>query len=205
MAATGTGGGQDVPGDDRPGDDAPGNDAPGDDRPDRLHQIRVQYDTGEDRLLLRLATVQRREFRIWITRRVLISLWPVLMKALEAQVGSEAAASGTVARRAVMAMQSEAAAQGADFATRYQEADLDPVLGTEPLLPVRLQWAHKADGGVSLVFHDKAGRVVPINLGGLLVHNLVRLVARVAERAQWGLDLALPSPDLPETTGGALH
>jgi len=201
MATTGAGDGEGPAGPDETGQrstpDAPAT--------DRLHQIRVQYDSGEDRLLLRLATVNRREFRIWITRRVLASLWPVLLKALEAQAGREPAASGDAARHAVMAMQSEAAAQGADFQTRYRESDLEPVLGPEPLLPVRLQWAQKADGGLTLVFHDKAGRAVPINLGHLLIHNVARLLVRVTGQAQWGLDLALPSLDLPGVAGGAVH
>ena len=45
----------------------------------RLHQLKVEYRPEEDRLLMRLATDTGAEVLLWLTRRCIARLWPVLL------------------------------------------------------------------------------------------------------------------------------
>lgn len=172
---------------------------------DSLHQLRVQYVAEHDRLMLRIATVQRQEFRIWLTRRLVKRLWPHLVGALAQQIPPTAASEP--AKEAVMAFQHEQAAQAADFKSDYQEEGLTPALGPEPMLPVKLNCQPRQEGGATLVFDDESGRRVPLNLGAALLHNVIRLIADVAGRAEWDLALERPSaaPAGVPDKGGAVH
>jgi len=51
----------------------------------QLHQIQISYVPTEDRLVLRLNTRARHEFRFWMTRRYVIILWKAIMDMLQAQ------------------------------------------------------------------------------------------------------------------------
>ena len=43
----------------------------------------MEYVAEEDRLLLRVQTVDHNEFLVWLTRRYVKQLWPLLVKLLE--------------------------------------------------------------------------------------------------------------------------
>ena len=45
----------------------------------QLKQMNVGYDRAQDRILLRLSTDQDTEYRMWLTRRMLIGMWPGLV------------------------------------------------------------------------------------------------------------------------------
>ncbi len=44
----------------------------------QLHQLTVKYVPTEDRLLLRIGTTAKTEYRLWLTRRFVAALWPSL-------------------------------------------------------------------------------------------------------------------------------
>ena len=45
----------------------------------RLHQLKLDFIPEQDRLLLRVSTDTRLEVRLWLTRRILRLLWPLLV------------------------------------------------------------------------------------------------------------------------------
>ena len=49
----------------------------------RIDQLQLRFDAEQDRLLLRVNTADREEFRLWLTRRMVARLWPALRSALE--------------------------------------------------------------------------------------------------------------------------
>jgi hypothetical protein len=49
----------------------------------RLHQIKIDYVSEQDRLLMQLATSDANEVRMWMTRRFVKVLWPLLIKLAE--------------------------------------------------------------------------------------------------------------------------
>ena len=49
----------------------------------RLHQLKVDYDAEQDRLLMLVATTEEIELRLSLTRRFVKLLWPLLVKLAE--------------------------------------------------------------------------------------------------------------------------
>ena len=59
-----------------------------------IHQLSVTYLPEEDRILARINTTAGEEMRLWLTRRLMLGLWPLLSKLmtghllrLEAEIG----------------------------------------------------------------------------------------------------------------------
>jgi hypothetical protein len=160
--------------------------------PDSLRQLSFRYLKHEDRLLLSIGTVNRREFQIWITRRVASLLWPVLIKGLESQVPAQAAPGP--ARTAMMAFQQEQAAKQADFSKKYDAEGMDQVLDA-PMLPLNVRWNLRKNGGATLTFESKDDLAIPINLSPSLLHNFSRVFSDAIKKDDGGLDVQLPMQD----------
>lgn len=171
--------------------------------PDSLRQLSFRYLKHEDRLLLCIGTANRREFRIWITRRVASLLWPVLIKGLESQVPAQAAPGP--ARTAMMAFQQEQAAKMADFSKKYDAEGLEPVLDA-PMLPLNVRWSLRQNGSATLTFEGADDLAIPINLSPALLHNFSRVFADAIKKVEWGIDVQLPMQEAADQTPtGQVH
>ena len=158
--------------------------------PDSLNQLSFRYVKHEDRLLLCIGTKGRKEFRIWITRRVATMLWPVLIKGMEHQVPAQAAPGP--ARKAVMAFQQEQASKQADFKRKYDSEGLEPVLES-PLLPVNVRWGLRKNGSAILTFEGQDELAIPITLSPVLLHNFARVFSSAVNKVDWGVEFNLPT------------
>ncbi len=90
----------------------------------RIHQINATFMEAEDRILLRLNTTHKEEFRIWLTRRIMRKLAGDLGGAERRLLGLENPDSGYVApgARAIQEFQREARTADVDFGERFQES-----------------------------------------------------------------------------------
>lgn len=171
--------------------------------PDGLRQLSFRYLKHEDRLLLCVGTVNKREFQIWITRRVATLLWPVLLKGLESQVPAQA--TDGPARTAVMAFQQEQAAQQADFSKKYDPEGLEQVLDA-PMLPLNVRWALRKNGSATITFEGQGDVAMPLNLSPALLHNFARVFAGAVNKVEWGVEFQLPTPSADEQSpSGQVH
>ena len=59
----------------------------------RLHQLKIEFDAGQDRLLMRVSTASSEEALLWLTRRGVLRLWPLLVGVAEAEPQIAARAS----------------------------------------------------------------------------------------------------------------
>lgn len=93
----------------------------------RIHQINATFMEAEDRILLRLNTTHKEEFRIWLTRRIMRKLAGDLGGAERRLLGLENPDSGYVApgARAIQEFQREARTADVDFGERFQESRRD--------------------------------------------------------------------------------
>ena len=48
----------------------------------QIHQMSVTYLPEQDRILMRINTTEGEEMRMWLTRRLMVGLWPLLSKLL---------------------------------------------------------------------------------------------------------------------------
>ncbi|KPJ80691.1 MAG: hypothetical protein AMJ58_07785, partial [Gammaproteobacteria bacterium SG8_30] len=73
----------------------------------KLRQIQVRYLPDQDRILLRMNGAESEEYRMWVTRRYLAVLWPMLARFVAAEPIVQQARPET--RRAVLDFQREKA------------------------------------------------------------------------------------------------
>lgn len=184
---------------------------------DALQQINIRHEATEDRLLLRLRTAADGETSLYLTRRFVARLWPALVKTLGADP-AVAAQVDPAARSAVMAFRHEHAVAKSDFSRPYQEpagkpAPTRPEKGRDspagpqsaeaepdapsPLevkgeLAVTCQIQASGRERATLIFKTTKKKSVTVDLTLDMLHGFCRLLQQAADKAAWGLSLALP-------------
>lgn len=158
----------------------------------RLHQLKIEFRPEEDRLLVRLATDTGAEVLLWLTRRCVKRLWPVLLNMAQAAPDVVVQANPE-ARKALVGLQHEKAIRQANFSTPYAETARERPLGAEPLLVARIQPRRDAQGRHVLGLLPAAGQGVHVTLDENLLHGLMKLLQNAVAKSDWELDLALPA------------
>ena len=85
----------------------------------RLHQLKVDYDAEQDRLLMLVATSEGVELRLSLTRRFVKLLWPLLVKLAEEASPRIRTQANPEARKALLGLEHEHAVSKADFSKPY--------------------------------------------------------------------------------------
>src|SRR2546430_15266101 len=93
----------------------------------KLHQLKVEYDAEQDRLVMLVATSEAVELRLALTRRFVKLLWPLLVKLAEEASPRIRTQANPEARKALLGLEHEHAGSKADFSKPY-----DRVPGATP-------------------------------------------------------------------------
>ncbi len=167
-----------------------------------IHQLQVAFDAAEDRLLLRVTTTAQEEFRVFLTRRFVKGLWPLLVNTIASKVAVKAPVAE--ARREVMAFEHEKALSETDFKTPFQEPPKEAPrrmpLGNAPYLATQGQ-VRLVDGVFKLALNPAQGQGIEIGLDDRLMHSMCRLIEQAARNAEW--DLPQFAPVQSASTGEA--
>ena len=165
-----------------------------------IHQLQVAFDATEDRLLFRLTTTAQEEFRVFLTRRFVRGLWPLLHKTIDSKVAVKAPQAES--RREVIAFEHEKAVSATDFRTPFQEPAPETPrsfpLGQTPYVAaqgnVRLEGA-----SFKLALNPVQGQGIEIGLDDRLMHSFCRLLEQAIRSADWDLPfLSGPNAHPPE-------
>ena len=163
-----------------------------------IHQLQVAFDATEDRLLFRLTTVAGEEFRVFLTRRFVKGLWPLLIKTIDSKVAVKAPIAE--ARREVMAFEHEKAVRETDFKTPFQEpppqAPRQFPLGEAPYVATQGN-IRLVDGVFKLALNPASGQGIEIGLDDRLMHSLCRLIEQSTRSADWDLPFFGNTPAQP--------
>ena len=165
----------------------------------QLHQIQIQFVPREDRILLRIKTTDKSEFRFWMTRRYVKLLWPVVVKMLEADQQIQLQ-ENQAAKSAVLSFQHEKALQKGDFATQFSEDSSNLPLGETPILLAKIQLKRRNDGGNLLCMHPEKGEGIDLGLNEVLLHSFSKLLADAVSVSDWDIDLKISSEITGEET-----
>ena len=158
----------------------------------QLKQMNVGYDRAQDRILLRLSTDQDTEYRMWLTRRMLIGMWPGLVGLVQ-NTPMARQQSDPEAKKAVMEFQREQALRQATFDAPYEGDKLAPAIPGEPFLVWGIQMRGAEGGGHDINFLPKEGQGVHVRLQDSMLHAFVKLLQDVARVTDWNVSLALPA------------
>jgi hypothetical protein len=161
----------------------------------KLQQLKVDYSAEQDRLLMLIATSDGAELRLWLTRRYVKLLWPLLVKLAEEASPRIRTQANPEARKALLGIEHEQAVSKADFSKVYEKKSRATPLGEEPLLLGRIQTGHDRKGRPVLALHPANGQGVTLTLDAVLLHSVCRLLQAAVKKSGWDVELKLPGPD----------
>lgn len=157
----------------------------------QLDQIQITFVAGEDRMLLRVSTQDRAEFRCWLTRRFVKAIRPGLQQALAAHPRIQHQVD-PLARQELLRFEHEVARQNSDFATPYKDGARALPLGAAPVLLTRGQLRPQDGGGITLCLAPEQGGGIDLALNPTLLHSFVALLDQALLATDWDLAPGLP-------------
>jgi hypothetical protein len=178
-----------------------------------IHQMSVTYLPEQDRVLMRVNTTEGEEMRLWLTRRLMVGLWPLLTKMLTAHLlklegaGASLETADETLRRMLAEFRKEEFLQHADFDTPFQEGQTRLPLGEEPLLVTDVDATPMASGPLRLSFNerppggDAKPRSFQMEMEPRLMQGLMHLLEQALGQSQWREAFVAPL-EAPEVAGG---
>jgi hypothetical protein len=164
----------------------------------RLHQLKVDYDAEQDRLLMLVATNDGVEVRLTLTRRFVKLLWPLLVKLAEEASPRIRTQANPEARKALLGLEHEHAVSKADFSKPYDATSHATPLGEKPLLLARIQTGHDRNGQPIVALHPSDGQGITLTFDSVLLHSLCRLLQAAVKKSDWDMELKLPGTEAQE-------
>jgi hypothetical protein len=158
----------------------------------RLHQLKVDYEPESDRLLMQIATSEPSEVRLWLTRRFVKLLWPLLVGLAEEASPRIRSQANPEARRALLGLEHEEAVTRADFSRPYDSGLHALPLGEAPILLSRIQTRRDRDGQPVVALHPSHGQGVTLTFDSVLLHSMCRLLQTAVKKSDWDMELKLP-------------
>ena len=155
-----------------------------------ISQLQMSYSAEEDRILLRINTTSRDEFRFWLTRR----FSQLIIKALKVHCDADpdiSTQSTVDAKQAVQSYKQEAANTQGTFNQSFEQSESYP-LGESPMLAHKL--VYKVEGEKMNMFIEPVnGSGINLNLDSKLNFNIIKLLRTANDNAKWYLDFEEPA------------
>ena len=164
-----------------------------------IHQLSVTYQPEQDRILARVNTTAGEEMRLWLTRRLMVGLWPLLSNMMTGHLlrleaaGTSLDAADDEMKKMLADFRRQEFLQHADFETPYQDQQPRLPLGAEPLLVTDVDAAPLPGGRLRLSFNegvrDPAGtepRRFQMEMEPRLMQGLLHLLEQALGQARWG-------------------
>lgn len=171
----------------------------------KLHQIKIEFDAEQDRLRLRVSTVDGQEALLWLTRRCVLRLWPLLVGGAEASPQVATRAADPEVKKALLEFQHEKAISQAQFGKQYEDVPRARPLGDDPLLVTKLQRRAAPAGRVVLGLLPTDGQGIFLTLDEQLLHGFIKLLQQAVARAEWGFKLDLPWGESAAAAAGTVE
>jgi hypothetical protein len=166
---------------------------------DKPEQYQMAYVAEQDRMLLRISTRNKTEFRLWLTRRAVRLLWDGLLQVIEARPAEDTPVEADK-REAILQFEHQSAVEQADFETSFEDAADSFPLGEEGVLVSSMHVDRKPDGAYTLKLDPKKGKGITINLDEKLMHSFMQMIIDFSNLAEWGLDLRLSTSESTVST-----
>jgi hypothetical protein len=165
-----------------------------------LQQIQAAYSHDEDRLLLRVSFKHEdgslQEIRSWMTRRMVKSLWPGIVQALETQVALDnpnaAHASAEIVSMEHQASIEEIRAHGNFDVPFSPEVDGYP-LGRQPLLVMQANINIASKRGPRINFKSARSGSFELSFTASMLHGFCTVLQDAVKKTDWDIDLQMPA------------
>lgn len=195
-----------------------------------LEQLHLAYRLDHDRILLRMSfspaeasdeeyeegekaqtnerEVLKQEIRIFITRRLLKNLWPVMMQALATQVSLDRPEAAFASQDLVQMAHHEsvnAIKESGSFNTPYTEEARTSPLGDEPILLESIKFHLNVNQPLHMQLIPFNGGNIDMHFPSSILHGFCKLLQDAEKEAQWDLELNLPSSSIEHMGSGLLN
>jgi hypothetical protein len=159
----------------------------------KINQVNFSYSPLEDRLLFRFNTLNKNEFRMWLTRSMSVKLLGLLARAVKITLILEQPGLKAVAVEKLEEFRREAVLAQADYAQPFSAgAEILP-LGAQPILVADI--IMDASQQVSVVtFLLSHGQQVNLSLNHDLGVAVRKLLSDVVDGLDWGLGIQKELP-----------
>jgi hypothetical protein len=162
----------------------------------KIHQLSVNYLAEQDRILVRVNTAAAEEMRLWLTRRLMLGLWPLLSKLLTKHLlkleaaGTSLETADEGLKQMLADFRKEEFLKEADFETPYKENQAQLPLGEEPLLITDVDASPLPNGRLRLSFNERLpGEAKPrsfqLEMEPKLMQGMMHLLEQALARSQW--------------------
>jgi hypothetical protein len=163
----------------------------------KIHQLSVNYLPEQDRIHARINTASSEEVRLWLTRRLMLGLWPLLSRLLTQHLlklesaGSSLETADEGLKKMLADFRKEQFLQEADFDTPYDDAAQRALpLGPEPLLVTDVDASPLPSGRLRLSFNERLpgaaeSRSFHVELDPKLMQGMMHLLEQALARSQW--------------------
>lgn len=174
-----------------------------------IRQLSIRYSQDNDRILVRINTSAGDEVQMWLTRRLVLSLWPLLNRvvidhlAIPADAKTDGfvdlAAMGPGTRKMLADLRQQEAIQSADFVTPYRDHATSRPLGDTPLLVTEVNLTPKGSSGMLMNFKElltdpPSSRGFQLEMPAELVFAIMQLLSQALKKAQWQIGPDTPAP-----------
>lgn len=173
-----------------------------------IRQIQVSHDAPEDRLLMKIATLDNEEILVAITRRFLRQLWLPLMNLLRPYLASTplytdsltASSQGEIWQKRPAESRIGQSFDAASFDHPYCNEAATYPFGTTPLLVVKAKLVSSTTGASQLILTDAEEHNISVHTDPDLLHGLCAMLRSVSDKADWKLHLDYSTEgDMPNT------
>jgi hypothetical protein len=145
---------------------------------------------------MRINTRDGEEMRMWLTRRLMVGLWPLMTKLLTDHLLKLEAAGTTLTqadeslKKMLTEFRKEEFLSKADFETPYQEGAARLPLGEEPLLITDVDATPQPGGPLRLGFNERPPggekpRSFTLEMQPKLMQGLMHLLEQALSQSQW--------------------
>ena len=155
-----------------------------------ISQMQMLYVAEEDRILFRVNSTDKKEFRFWITRKYAFLLLAVLKKHADIDLDVSAQINPD-AKQAVKSFKKEQAIQDADFKQKFNEDASEYPLGD--VVPLAFKLNYKVQGeDLHLGIQPKEGKGIDMVISGDINPTFVQLILQAGEKGAWNLGSVEP-------------
>lgn len=173
----------------------------------QIHQFQVSYLAEQDRILVRMNSTNGQEQRLWLTRRMLLGLYPHLEQTSAQLTLADASPVGHdgAAGDAVQAFQRQETLDRTDFDTPFQSPQPLFTDADQPLLVTAAHIQQQDASMLSVRFEETLpgmpeSRQLEINLGSDTLVALLHVISLALQNSDWGLQTAAARPPTPPQT-----
>ncbi len=169
----------------------------------KINQVNITYQPGEDRLLLKINTLDRAEVGFWLTRALVARLLASLGDLEKVAYGGEADAFRFVGMppAAVTDVRRELHAAESDYQTPFDSLPQFYPLGQQALLAAQLVLRTEGEF-TAFTLATATGLSLTVNLDAKLLASINTLLVDVVRKIDWGLLHAAPVS--PAATGAPI-